>query len=107
MVLVFAMSFRCSSAGHTEEEGEDLEHLKLKTKQVGDKAAETEQEAKEASESWTEWAKERIAGGLGLKAEEAKEAAKKGYDSTAATAKKSKDKVQEAASGSIYLFENN
>lgn len=67
--------------------------------QEANKAAEAAEESKGASESWAEWAKEKISGGLGLVGEEAKEAAKKASDSAAETAKKTKEKVQGIVSG--------
>lgn len=49
------------------------------------------------SESWAGWAKEKISEGLGLKAEEAKDAAMHGSDATIDAAKNTKDKVTDTA----------
>lgn len=124
-LVVFAIGCFCTSVGHTvstNEEGRDYKELKLKAKEVQDKAAEkveeakdiaaakakdaqdraTEKakEAKEASETWAEWAKEKISEGLGLKHDDHDiNSAKKASDMASDTAKKTEDKVQEVASG--------
>lgn len=72
---------------------------KVKSKNAGDKKAENAKEAKDSSESWTDWAKEKISEGLGLKAEEAKDTAERISDASIDAAKRSKDKVTETAKG--------
>lgn len=126
VLVVFAIGCSCTSVGHTvstNEEGCDYEELKVKAKEAQDKAAEKAKEAqdiaaekakeaqdraaekakeaKEASETWAEWAKEKISEGLGLKHDDhdIKDTAKKASDMASGTAKKTKDKVQEVASG--------
>lgn len=125
-LVVFAIGCFCTSVGHTvstNEEGRDYKELKVKAKEVQDKAAEKVEEAKdiaaekakdaqdraaekakeakEASETWAEWAKEKISEGLGLKHDDhdIKDTAKKASDMASDTAKKTEDKVQEVASG--------
>ncbi|XP_022945786.1 late embryogenesis abundant protein D-29-like [Cucurbita moschata] len=67
VVLVFMVSFgRSGSVGHmpsTEEEGRDYQEMKRKM------AAKEETEKDRSSETWTEWAKKKISGGLGLRNE--------------------------------------
>lgn len=87
-----------ASVRSTSEEGRNYEEAKSKAKHAQDKAAELEQETKEASESWVEWAKERI----GLTQEEAKETATKASDMASDAAKKTRDKFEEAVSGLYF-----
>lgn len=102
-LAVLAPGCGSSGVGHmpsTKEEGEDFEEFKVKTEQAGEKAADARKEAKESSESWTEWAKEKLSEGLGLKQDETKESAtKRASDETTDAAKTAKDKVHDMASG--------
>ncbi|MQK95571.1 hypothetical protein, partial [Escherichia coli] len=67
MVVMFLIS-SCSCT--IEENHEDLEREVMgKTEEAKNKATETERKAREESESWAEWAKEKISG-LGLKPED-------------------------------------
>lgn len=80
-----------SGVGQTpsgDEEGLEFDGLKVKTRQPQDEAAEKERVARESSESWAEWAKEKISGRLGLKQDDE-------YD----PAQKAKEKVLDTASG--------
>lgn len=81
LLVAFAVS-SCSGATTDEVWGHDKSHeAKLKSEEaVGD--------AKEATESWTGWAMDKISENLGLKSEDAVDAAKK-----------TKDKVTDSASG--------
>jgi hypothetical protein len=71
MVLVMlVVLLAISSVGHmesTNEGGREYEEVKDTAKHVEDKAEGTAQETKEASESWAEWAKEKLSEGLRLK----------------------------------------
>lgn len=71
MVLVMlVVLLAISSVGHMESTnggGREHEEVKDTAKHVEYKATETPQETKEASESWAEWAKEKLSEGLGLK----------------------------------------
>ena len=66
----------CSGSGvvdhvpSSDEGGRDSEQFKEKTQQAKDVAVEKAKEAKEGAESWTEWAKEKLTEGLGLKQNE-------------------------------------
>lgn len=96
ILLVLEISFAGGSVHSTsDQEGRDYEEAKSKAKHAQDKVEETAQETREASESWAEWAKEKI----GLKQDESKETAKKASDMASDAAKKTRDKVEEAASG--------
>lgn len=105
ILLVFAVSFcRSASVGHmpsTAEEARDYQEMKSKT------AAKDEKERDESSsESWTEWAKEKIAGGIGRKNEphdESEDGVKKVTDFTTDNSKRAKDKIENVASGSVFL----
>ncbi|KAL7210735.1 hypothetical protein ACSBR1_032146 [Camellia fascicularis] len=57
-----------SSGNVAEDECVKEEKGKVIKDKAEEKAAETGREAKEASESWAEWAKEKITQGLGFKA---------------------------------------
>ncbi|KAE9602531.1 hypothetical protein Lal_00049936 [Lupinus albus] len=84
VMLVFSMKCMCSSVGHmpsTKEEGRDYKEVKAKT-------SETAKKGKEAIESWTEWAKEKLNEGLGLKNDE---------DHKDSTIKKASDYASDAA----------
>lgn len=98
---------RASSVDHmpsTDDEGREYKDFKAKTQEAQHKASDAAKVAKEASESWTGWAKEKISEGLGLKQDEAIETATKASDDAAATAKKTKDKIQEVVSGNELLI---
>lgn len=85
-----------SSSGHDPK----YEEARVKTQQAaGEKAAETGKEAKEGSESWAEWAKDKISEGLGLGTEKAKDTAKQASNAAMDAAKKTKEKVTDTASG--------
>lgn len=104
-VMVVVVLLAISIAGHVQstDEGREHEEVKDKTKHVQDKAAETAQESKEASESWAEWAKEKFSEGLGLKHDDDEYSNETDRDASD-TAKKTKGKVQEAASGNFLSF---
>lgn len=74
------------------EEARDYQEMKSKTAAMEDESAET----------WTEWAKEKISGGLGLKNERPEDGVKKVTDFTTDTAKKAKDKIENVASGIFF-----
>nr|CAA31591.1 D-29 protein [Gossypium hirsutum] len=83
-----------SKADHAANE------VKSNTQQAKDRASEVGKEAKEYTESWTEWAKEKISEGLGFKQDDdPKGSVEKAFDSVADTATKTKDKLQDMASG--------
>ena len=81
----------------TTEEARDYQEMKSKA-----------EEKDQTGETWTEWAKEKITGGLGLKSERQEDdegGVKKVTDFTSDSAKKAKDKIQNVASGfNIYIF---
>lgn len=83
------------------EEARDYQEMKVET------AAKDEKEKDQSAETWTEWAKEKISGGLGLKNERPEDGVKKVTDFTSGAAEKAKDKMGNAASGSVlnkFLF---
>lgn len=93
----------------TAEEARDYQEMKSKA------TAKDEKEKDQSAETWTEWAKEKISGGLGLKNEQQEDGGvKKVTDFTSDTAEKAKDKIQNVASGffiiiiffTLILFEN-
>lgn len=75
------------------------EEIKGQSQNTREKAANAEKEGKEASESWTDWATEKISQKLGLKQDQAKETANQAADSASETAQKSKETAEKAASG--------
>lgn len=87
-VTVFAMNCNCSSVGHmpsTKEEVHDFQQVK----------EDHHQGNKEGTESWTEWAKEKITEGLGFKHDgKDKETT---TEKVSDTAQKSKDMSKDAA----------
>lgn len=98
VAVMLATLCRGSGVGHTSSSDEVF---KVKTRQPQDEAAEKERGGRESSdsESWAEWAKEKISGGLGLKQDDDDENNKKASDAAYDTAKNTKDKVQDTASG--------
>lgn len=75
LVVAVAVAIVGSSGNVVEDECVKEEKGKVIKDKAEEKAAETGREAKEASESWAEWAKEKITEGLGFKAtKEAKDA---------------------------------
>lgn len=80
MVLVALAVSSCCGATSGDVWGHDkAEEAKVKSEEaVGD--------AKEATESWTGWAMDKISENLGLKTEEAADAAKKAKDKATRTA---------------------
>ncbi|GLU05179.1 hypothetical protein SLE2022_222920 [Rubroshorea leprosula] len=101
IMTVLAVDVSSTSIGHTpSRKVEDFEfsEAKEKTERAKDKAWETGKETKEATESWTEWAKEKISEGLGLKHDDVlKDVAKKTYGSAATTAKSASDSTTQTA----------
>lgn len=80
----------------TEEEARDYQEMKSKI-------TAKDEGGDQSSETWTEWAKDKISGGLGLKHDRQEDGVKKASDLTSDAAKKTKDKIQNVASGSISL----
>lgn len=89
----------------TEEDARDYHEMKSKVAAKDDK-----KEKDQTAETWTEWAKEKITGGLGLKNEREEDqdddgGVKKVTDFTSDSALKAKDKIQNVASGfTIIIF---
>ncbi|XP_028119768.1 late embryogenesis abundant protein D-29-like [Camellia sinensis] len=74
-MVAVAVAIVGSSGNVVEDECVKEEKGKVIKDKAEEKAAETGREAKEASESWAEWAKEKITEGLGFKVtKEAKDA---------------------------------
>lgn len=109
VLLVFMVTICWSgSVGHmpsTEEDARDYHEMKSKVAAKDDK-----KEKDQTAETWTEWAKEKITGGLGLKNEREEDqdddgGVKKVTDFTSDSALKAKDKIQNVASGfTIIIF---
>ncbi|KAL7205544.1 hypothetical protein ACSBR2_018475 [Camellia fascicularis] len=86
-----------SSGNIVEDEYVEEGKGKVIKDKAEEKAAETGRKAKEASESWAEWTKEKITEGLGFKAvEEAKDVT----DTNTATAMHTKDEISGAGENS-------
>ncbi|CAL5346761.1 unnamed protein product [Camellia sinensis] len=89
-MVAVAVAIVGSSGNVVEDECVKEEKGKVIKDKAEEKAAETGREAKEASESWAEWAKEKITEGLGFKA------TKEAKDATAtAIAMHTKDEISE------------
>lgn len=91
-LLVF-LAVSCSGTGEYK-----YEEARGKTAQFVENAGETAKEAKEGTESWTKWAKEKITEGLGMKTEDTKETDEKATELD----DKSQDKILDATSG-MYI----
>lgn len=104
LVVGVIMIMLLLATDHVTGHDPKYEEVKAKTVHAGEKATETGKEAKEGSESWAEWAKDKISEGLGIGTEKAKDTAKQTSDMAMDAAKKTKERVTETATGQYSVF---
>ncbi|GMH28619.1 hypothetical protein Nepgr_030462 [Nepenthes gracilis] len=88
-VMLVVSAVVCNSLAYTAgEEAGGHQHAESTEEGPKQKEADVGEEAKETSESWAGWAKDKIQEGLGLK-----------HDAAAAAAGEAKDKLEQVISG--------
>lgn len=100
LICVVVLMAVTAISSDDNQEANKYEEAKGRTEEAKNKVGDTAHEAKEASESWTEWAKDKITEGLGFKHDEdAKDKVRQASESAYDTTKSTKDNIQDTASG--------